>query len=88
MALSGVEIREYKFAELTLSITSVLYLRSTWIFITIFKVPIFDPHQTPGRPLEQLGIVRAIAACGFPATRQLSDVQSVLAFLALKLRCA
>jgi len=35
--------------------------------------------------LEQLGIVRAIAACGFPATSQISDVQSVLAFLALKL---
>jgi transposase len=35
--------------------------------------------------LEQLGIVKAIAACGFPATSQISDVQSVLAFLALKL---
>jgi hypothetical protein len=35
--------------------------------------------------LEQLGIVKAISACAFPATGQLSDVQSVLAFLALKL---
>ena len=35
--------------------------------------------------LEQLGIVRAIACCGFPGTSQISDVQSVLAFLALKL---
>lgn len=35
--------------------------------------------------LEQLGIVEAIATCGFPATSQISDVQSVLAFLALKL---
>ena len=35
--------------------------------------------------LEQLGIVQAIAACRFPATSQISDVQSVLAFLALKL---
>ncbi|MCP4934073.1 MAG: MerR family transcriptional regulator, partial [bacterium] len=35
--------------------------------------------------LEQLGIVKAIAGCGFPGTRQISDVQSVLAFLALKL---
>ncbi len=35
--------------------------------------------------LEQLGIVEAIAACGFPGTRQISDVQSLLAFLALKL---
>jgi hypothetical protein len=35
--------------------------------------------------LEQLGIVKAIASCGFPGTSQISDVQSVLAFLALKL---
>jgi hypothetical protein len=35
--------------------------------------------------LEQLGIVKAIAACDFPGTSQISDVQSVLAFLALKL---
>ncbi len=35
--------------------------------------------------LEQLGIVNAIASCGFPGTSQISDVQSVLAFLALKL---
>jgi hypothetical protein len=35
--------------------------------------------------LEQLGIVQAIKRCGFPSTSQLSDVQSVLAFLALKL---
>jgi len=35
--------------------------------------------------LEQLGIVKAIASCGFPGTGQIGDVQSVLAFLALKL---
>jgi len=35
--------------------------------------------------LEKLGIVRAIKRCGFPSTSQLSDVQSVLSFLALKL---
>ncbi|MCP4876924.1 MAG: transposase, partial [Gammaproteobacteria bacterium] len=35
--------------------------------------------------LEQLGIVKAIACCGFPGTSQISDVQSVLAFVALKL---
>jgi hypothetical protein len=35
--------------------------------------------------LEQLGIVKAIASCGFPGTSQIGDVQSVLAFLALKL---
>ncbi len=35
--------------------------------------------------LETLGIVRAIKRCGFPSTSQLSDVQSVLSFLALKL---
>jgi transposase len=35
--------------------------------------------------LEQLGIVKAIASCGFPGTAQISDVQSVLAFVALKL---
>ena len=35
--------------------------------------------------LEQLGIVPAIAACEFPGTRQISAVQSVLAFWALKL---
>lgn len=35
--------------------------------------------------LEKLGIVRAIQAAGFPQTRTLSDVHSVLSFLALKL---
>jgi hypothetical protein len=35
--------------------------------------------------LEKLGVVQAIKRCGFPRTSQLSDVQSVLAFLALKL---
>ena len=35
--------------------------------------------------LEKLGIVQAIRASGFPQTSVLSDVQSVLSFLALKL---
>ena len=35
--------------------------------------------------LEPLGIVKAIAACGFPSTGPISDIPSVLAFGALKL---
>jgi len=35
--------------------------------------------------IEKLGIVEAIKSCGFPATNEISDVQSVLSFLALKL---
>lgn len=35
--------------------------------------------------IEKLGIVKAIKASGFPSTSEISDVQSVLSFLALKL---
>ena len=35
--------------------------------------------------IEKLGIVKAIQASGFPSTNGISDVQSVLSFLALKL---
>lgn len=35
--------------------------------------------------LEDLGIVKAIINCGFPSTKDISDVQYVLSFLAIKL---